>query len=270
MRFRVHLSRPFILAGAISLPLLVGAASPPLVDHLRMLTTTFVSPVLEVQAQITRFAQDQTRALLELPHLRRNNEVLRSEVQGLKRDLVRLEELKQERARLEELLHLKKSFSGKVVAAHVIQHDPSLWGHYIVIDKGEADGIRENTILMNSQGLVGKAVSTGAHSSRAILLVDHESRVSAMNQRTRDVGLAGGNDTLLLRMIYLDRDAQIAIGDTIITSGLGGVYPKGIPIGTVQMIGEDETELTLFAVVKPFVPFSKLEEVLCVFFTTES
>jgi len=102
------------------------------------------------------------------------------------------------------------------------------------------------------------------YSSRAILLTDSEARASALNQRTRDVGLIEGNGSLSLKMSYLDRQSNIQVGDMVISSGLGGIYPKGIPIGKVETVGTDKNNLSLFASVKPFASFAKLEEVLCI------
>ena len=85
-----------------------------------------------------------------------------------------------------------------------------------------------------------------------------------MNERTRDVGLIEGLGSSNLKMTYLDRNSDTQVGDVILSSGLGGIYPKGIPIGKVELVGGDKDHASLFAMVKPFVSFSKLEEVLCV------
>lgn len=269
MRIKAHLKRHLIIAGAIVLPLLVGAASPSLVERVRTVTVSATTPLLELQGRAIQFLGDQAEAILQLRGLKHRNAELESELKSLKAALVEFEELKREKARLASLLRLNKDLQYTTMASRVIARDPSHWSQYIVIDKGTTDHVRENTVLVHPDGLVGKVIASGPHSSRSILLIDRESRVSAINQRTRDVGLIEGTGTMLLKMTYLDREAKIEVGDTIISSGLGGIYPKGILIGKVHMIGEDDHQLTIYAIVKPSAPFSKLEELSCVFTRTK-
>ena len=260
MRFK----RPLFLAGAIIFPLLIGATFPNLVDHARTFTVSVTRPILEVQHRITYFFEAEITRLLEWRVLREENQKLRLEVERLKSELVRFEETEKKAERLERLLSLKDTVSGKGKAARVIARDPSHWAQYIVIDRGSHDNVRKNTVLIHPDGLVGKVVAAGGRSARAILLTDRGSRASAMNERTRDVGLIEGLGSSTLKMTYLDRNSDIQVGDVILSSGLGGIYPKGIPIGKVELVGGDKDRASLFAAVRPFVSFSKLEEVLCV------
>jgi len=118
-------------------------------------------------------------------------------------------------------------------------------------------------ILASDQGLVGRVASAGNHIARAILIIDGESRVSVTIQTTRDTGLleGRGDDPLLIKWLPLDSKAKV--GDAVITSGLGGSYPKGIPVGSIQSLSIDPDGLQMNAVIKPFTKFNKLEEVLC-------
>jgi rod shape-determining protein MreC len=260
----VRFKRSLILAVAVLSPLLVGASFSHFVDQARTTVTAAASPFLEFQDQITRWVQTGIQAVFEWPVLRQKNEALETDLKSLHRELIGLEELKQEKARLEALLNLKTSSYQRAAAARVIARDPSHWSQFIVIDKGSVDGIREDAVLVHPDGLIGKVVSSGRYSARAILLTDPESRVSALNQRTRDVGLIKGTGAFTLKMTYLDRESKVQVGDLIVSSGLGGIYPKGIPIGRVELVGEDRSQLALYAVVKPFVSFSKLEDLLCI------
>ena len=260
MRFK----RPLLLAIAILAPLLIGATFPGFVDQVRTLAVSLTAPVLKTQDQVGHFLKTELGYLIQWHSLRSENEALKTEVAGLRSELLKLEELKHEKERLEQLLNLKQRLIRPGVAARVIARDPSQWTHFAVIDKGYKDGVRKNTVLIHPSGLVGKVVAAGAHASRAILLIDGKSRVSALNQKSRDEGLVEGTGLLVLKMTYLDNTAEIHIGDTIIASGSGGVFPKGIPIGQVQLVGRDKDRLGVYALVKPFVSFSKLEEVLCV------
>ena len=260
----MRLKRPLFLVSAILIPVFIGAAAPHFIDQIRTFTISAAQPFLELQSQLVHFAKTQVQYIVEWPALREENQSLKAELNGLKAELDHLEEIKRENERFESLLDLKQKIGGRVFAAQVIGRDPSHWSQFIVINKGIRASVKKNTVLVHPEGLVGKVVSAGRQSARAILLVDAESRVSAMNQRTRDLGLIQGIGSPMLKMTYLDRFSNVQVGDVIISSGLGGIYPKGIPIGKVEMVGVEKDRLKLYALLRPFVSFSKLEEVLCI------
>lgn len=264
MREPLRIRYALFLLCALVLPVLAGVTSPNMVQHARMTATAVVQPVFQLQTSITLWAQKQIHYILEWPNLKKENEILKQEVASLERKLIEYPRLTQENKRLGTLLDLKNRLSGHPVPAVVIGRDPSSWSHYIVIDRGKKDGIRVNTPLIHPDGLVGKVVLAGRYSSRAILLTDRESRVSALDVETRDVGLIEGTGTMALKMTFLDPQAKVQVGDMIVSSGLGGIYPKGVPIGRVFAVGEEKGHLMLFAMVKPSVSFSKLEELLCI------
>ena len=258
------LKRSLLVASAVFFPLLIGATSPNFVHTLRDITTTAIRPILETQDQVATVIKTQVRSVVEWPKLLKRNRELEEQLASVNAELINVRELKEENKRLQSLLALKQGSEFKTVAARVIGRDPSHWSLFIMLNRGTKDGVHEDVPLLSAEGLVGKVVSAGPDSSRAILLTDSQSRVSVFNQRTRDVGLIEGTGSPLLKMTFLDRGADIQVGDTIVSSGVGEVYPKGIPIGRVQLVAEDENRLGLSAVVKPFVSFAKLEEILCV------
>lgn len=260
----MRLKKSLFIIAVILTPLLIGATSPQFVQNIRNFTVSTAKPFLEIQDNVISFTKTQVGYLLEWPKLRDENRALKEEIDQLKSELLGFEETKTKVNRLESLLRLKENFIKKGIIARVIARDPSHWSQFIVINKGSKDGIKKNTVLINSDGLVGKVVAAGSRSARAILLTDNEARASALNQRTRDGGLIEGVGGLMLKMTYLDRQSKIQVGDVIITSGLGGIYPKGIPIGKVELVGGEKKYVGLYALIKPFVSFAKLEEVLCI------
>lgn len=262
MRFK----KTLFLASAICVPLIIGGTAPKAVRAVRTSAISLATPLFNSQAEVAYFFKSTFRALLEFPKLEKQKQKLEREIEQLKGQSMIVSELKQENERLSRLLDLKGKItsSSKATAARLIARDPSQWSQYIIINKGLKDGVRVDTVLVHPSGLVGKVVVAGVHSARAIELVDRQSRVVGMNERTRDIGLVEGTGTSLLKMTYLDRDSKIQVGDIIISSGFGGIYPKGIPIGRVEQVAEEQDHLTLYAIVEPFVSFSKLEEVLCV------
>lgn len=266
MRFK----RPLFLAGAVIFPLVVGVAFPNVVEYARTSTISLIRPILKFQHTVTHFLKTEISHIAQWRTLREENELLHSKVEHLESELVRLKEMEKKANRLEKLIGLKDRTPGKGKAARVIARDPSHWAQYIIIDRGSRDGVRKNTVLINSDGLVGKVTISGTSSARAILLTDRGSRASALNERSRDVGLIEGLGSSTLKMTYLDRNSDIQVGDVILSSGLGGIYPKGVPIGKVELVGSEKDHASLFAMVKPFVSFSRLEEVLCVSPQTKS
>jgi len=165
--------------------------------------------------------------------------------------------------RLQVLIPLLDKQPKGITLAQVIFRDISLWNQSIVIDKGTSHGIEKDMVVISNQGLVGRVLAASHSTAHVILLTDFHSRVSCQSHESRDVGILCGEITKQLRVKYLDLNSTIKVGDTIISSGIGGIYSKGIPIGKVTMVGTDDDGLHLYALVDPFVKFSKLEEVLC-------
>jgi rod shape-determining protein MreC len=114
------------------------------------------------------------------------------------------------------------------------------------------------------EGLVGRIFEAGPETAKVILLSDPDSRVSSLTATSRTHGIATGNGTLKLELQYLDLDSEVAVDEIVISSGVGGIYPKGIRIGRVVNISRDSGGLHLLGTIEPFVNFSKLEEVLCI------
>lgn len=248
----------------ILLPLLVGAYSPQTVYAVRGLTTSFFKPFLESAHQAHLFVKEKRDFLANVFKFQAENKTLLERNRRLETDLKSMKEIKQENIRLKKLLQFKDSHPKKTISAQVISRDISNWSYYAVINKGYQDGVREDMAIVTGEGLVGKVVNVGTNSARVILLIDSESRVSSLVQETREVGLIEGTGGPFLKMTYLDLHTQAALGQTVISSGYGGIYPKAIPIGEIVQIGEDKNKLSSYAMVRPYPSFSKLEEVLCV------
>lgn len=184
-------------------------------------------------------------------------------IQELEGQLLRLKELDKENQRLTRLLGFSQTLSGKTIGARVIGADVTPWKKIVILDKGVRKGIRPDMVLVAPEGLVGRVLESDSFTSRAILLPDPDARVSALTATSRVQGVITGIGTEKLQMKYLALDSGVAIGEDVLTSGIGSVFPKGIQIGKIESIEKDSDGLHLLAVVKPSVPFAKLEEVLC-------
>lgn len=192
------------------------------------------------------------------------NERLRNEINFLKNRINELNEIKLENKRLSELLSLKQKSIYKVIASRVIGRSADSWSSVVIIDKGTYRGLRRGMVAVNHLGLVGRVIDVGISTSKIMLINDSNFAVSAVVQRSRQEGLVSGALGSNLVMRYLPKDADIKPGDSVVTSGLTEVYPKGILIGTVVDVDREFSGLSLYAVIKPAVDLAGIEEVLII------
>jgi len=166
--------------------------------------------------------------------------------------------------RLRSLLNFTKTISGKQIAAEVIGLDPSFWFKSATINKGSADGICKGMPVVIPEGIVGQIAEVSGSCARVLLAIDRNSAVDALVQRSRARGIIKGNSSEQYRFKYVLRKNDVRIGDTIVSSGMDGVFPKGIRIGQVADIVKRSSGLFQEVTVIPYVDFEKLEEVLII------
>jgi rod shape-determining protein MreC len=166
--------------------------------------------------------------------------------------------------RLRSLLKFRKTLSNRVLAAEVIGKDPSAWFKTIIIDKGRADGLQKGLPVVVAQGIAGQIIEISNHYSKVMLIIDRNSAVDALVQRTRARGMIKGLSADRCHFDYVLHQDDVRIGDTVIASGLDGVYPKGLRIGWVSEVIKPPAEIFQEITVTPYVDFEKLEEVLIV------
>ncbi len=166
--------------------------------------------------------------------------------------------------RLRNLIDFQKNISERVMAAEVVGKDPSTWFKTVIIDKGEVDGLFKGLPVVISQGIVGQVIEVSNHYSKVMLIIDSNSAVDSLVQRTRARGVIKGASTDQCRLDYVLRKNDVRIGDTIVSSGLDGVYPKGLRIGYVSQVIEHDADIFHEVIISPFVDFEKLEEVLVI------
>jgi rod shape-determining protein MreC len=169
-----------------------------------------------------------------------------------------------ENSRLTALLDLRETLPSDAVAARITSADASGLFHTATLNKGERHGVAKGFAVVAAGGVVGKVVATSPHAARILLLDDHASGVDALVRRTRARGIVEGGSKAGCRLKYVKRREDIRVGDKVITSGLDGIFPKGLPVGEIVHLGEEEHGLYRTAEVRPAVDFSKLEEVLVV------
>ncbi len=195
----------------------------------------------------------------------RDNEALQARVVALEGELLRVAELENENRRLADLLSLRARLQGNAYGARVIARDPGPLSMMLTVDRGARDDVRRGMAAVTPQGVVGRVVEVSATVSRIVLLTDHNSGIDAMVQRSRARGVVqGGADDGACYMNYLHRDADVQVGDRVLTSGLDGIFPKGLVVGEVVEVGRRHRGLLQAAVIQPSVALDRLEEVLLV------
>lgn len=195
------------------------------------------------------------------------NELLKARIAILESDYAAIDTYKAENERLLALLEMKNSNTElSLQGASVIGIESDNWYNVISIDKGSVNGVQVNDIVTTPQGLVGTVYEVGTTWSKVREITDVESSISAVCARTGDRGVIEGDYTLenqsRCRLNYLSKNAKIVIGDRIEISDTGSIYPKGVYIGKVVEIYDDEDGLTLTAIVESEVEFNSLSEVL--------
>ncbi|MGD9136147.1 MAG: rod shape-determining protein MreC [Desulfobacterales bacterium] len=223
-----------------------------------------IAPFQELVTRSLRFTRDIWRHYFYLVTISRLNQVLIQELNQAVEDQNKWHETELANDRLRNLIDFQKNISERVVAAEVIGKDPSAWFKTVIIDKGKTDGLTRGLPVVIAQGIVGQVVEVSAHYSKVMLIVDSNSAVDSLVQRTRARGVIKGESTDQCRLDYVLRKNDVRIGDIVVSSGLDGVYPKGLRIGLVSQVTAHDADIFHELIITPFVDFEKLEEVLVI------
>lgn len=189
---------------------------------------------------------------------------LKNENEQLKAEVTRLSEYEQQANTLTDLLSIKNTYNLTTTAASVIAHSTDSWSSTITIDKGSSSGISVGMPVSSSTGIIGQVSEVSLTTSVVRLITDENSGVSAMIQSSRAQGSLSGSADGTLRLTLVRTDQQVSVGDMVITSGLGGVYPRGLPLGTVSNITKTSGALYYEITVEPLSNIHALENVLVI------
>lgn len=194
----------------------------------------------------------------------REAEGLRQELAELKRELLAVEEIAQENHRLRALLEFKETVTLALEPARVVGRSASAWFRTIVLDRGSDHGVLTDSPVVTSAGVIGRVYEVGPKASRVLLITDPSSAVDAIVQRTRAQVVVEGRLGATCRLLYLARGDDAAVGDRVVTSGLGGVFPKGLLLGEITRVDVTLGDVFQRAELAPSADFSRLEEVFIV------
>ncbi len=192
------------------------------------------------------------------------NEQLRAELDRTIEMNSRFEETQRANERLRKLLDFKENVINDVMAAQVVGRDPNPWFRSITIDRGEADGLRRGLPVVVSRGIVGVVTTVAAHYSIILLIVDQNSAVDVLVQETRVRGLVKGNSVNHCSLEYVLLRHEVHKGDAVVTSGLDGVFPKGLRVGEISEVAKQNSGIFQEIYITPYVDFETIEEVLVI------
>ena len=223
-----------------------------------------VAPFQEAVNHSIRFAGGMWKHYFSLVSTAMENDNLKKELNLAIAKSNHLDEIELSNLRLRKLLNFQRTKANRVLAAEVIGVDPSSWFKAIIIDKGKSDGITKGLPVVMPEGIAGQVVDVSSGYSKVILIIDQNSAVDALVQRTRARGIIRGESTGQCLFQYVLRKDEVRAGDKIVSSGLDGVFPKGQPIGEVTEVVKRSSGIFQEVKVAPYIDFEKLEEVLVI------
>jgi len=252
----------FVLLSLILLSLSIGKGQEW--NPAEKFAIEIAAPIQKFFIRTVYFTRDIWRNYFFLVEARRENHLLKNQLNFLKLENRRYQELLLTNQRLQDLLKFQESTDEPLLPAMVTGWDSSGLFKSIIADRGTRDGIAVNMAVVNSEGVVGRVVSVSTHYSQVLLITDQNSAVDGLVQRSRGRGMLKGKGSSECYFDYVIKTCDIKRGDIIVTSGLGGLFPKGIYLGTVTEIEDSPYKLFKDVKVTPAVDFNKLEEVLII------
>ena len=262
-RNQIPLSSCFCLLLSLYL-LTAGARGQLKYDPIGPALLWFLRP-LEIGAQAaTVWFKELGQSSLTRTSLKNDNEQMRKRLQDLEAERNRLLETDATNKRLQQLLDFREQFPAASITASIIASSASTWFQSCLINKGSAENVRKGMAVVTPLGVLGQVVSVAARSAKVLLITDANSGVDVVVQRTRSRGIVSGSLEGGTVIKYVKRSEEIQEGDRLVTSGLDGVFPKGILVGTVGKVRKQQAGLFQHVEVIPAVRAAQTEEVLVI------
>lgn len=233
--------------------------------NVRYLLNSLVAPI-QYAADLPRTMFNDFYSLFSTrDQLLSSNQNLKREVMTLKSDLTLLDQYREENQRLRKLLGSEFVRDEKKVVTEVMAVDTSPYRHQVVIDKGRTDGVYEGQPVINEKGIVGQVTFVAAHNSRVLLLIDPNNAIPVQNIRNDIRVIASGNgQSDEIQLEHIPTSTDIDVGDMLVTSGLGGVYPEGYPVAYITDVDKDTRREFVSIKAKPVVDFDRLRYLLLI------
>jgi rod shape-determining protein MreC len=254
---------PLLVLGAFAL-MILGKADLVLIERMRATMADALAPILSFMSEPAARVADAIEQGRELIRLREENNQLRRENERLRQWQLVATRLEQENVQLRDLARLVAEPPSTMVSARVVADAGGIFVHSVLIGAGARAGIGKGNAVMTSEGLAGRVATLGDRSARVLLLTDLNSRIPVMIESTRERAMLAGDNSHQPRLLYLPSTAHPSPGERIVTSGDGGSFPPGLPVGIIADTGDAGAWRVL-----PFVDFNRLEFVRVVDFKIE-
>jgi rod shape-determining protein MreC len=268
VNFRSHSgTRRLVLVSVVLLLVvlfLLPSQSQGLLQYVSNPLGAVLSLPLQVISSIDNGISELWAGYVALQGIKEENERLRKDMDLLRGQNSQLREAAAATVRLKSLLEFKEQAASVMVAAQVIGRDATNSYRSVILNKGESDGIKPDMGVVTPVGVVGRIVKTTGASAVVLLVTDPNNAIAGLIQRTRDEGIVEGTHQGFARLKYIPLLSTVRDGDRVVTSGLVGGFPRGLPIGTITRIERSEGALFQSAEVMPDVDMSRLEEVLVI------
>jgi len=230
----------------------------------RKVTLDVVAPGEGVIGSAFQEVENTWKRYIFLVGLEEENRELRQRVAALSGEVNASREMLLECVRLRSLLGLKNSMDLPTVAARVVGRNRAFLFKSFVIDKGTADGVKVGFPVVVAGGVVGRIIEASWNTSKVLLIVDYNSRIDAFVQKSRIRGILEGCRDLTCVLKYVPRTEEVSVGEPVVSSGLAGVYPKGLLLGRIEEVKKEEAGLFQEIKVSPIVNVEKIEEVIVI------
>jgi rod shape-determining protein MreC len=252
----------FVVLSVILLSLSIGKGQEW--KPVEKLAVEVTAPIQKCFIGIVRLLRDVWRDYFFLAEARRENIRLKARIERLELENSEYQEILLTNKRLQDLLNFHNKPDDPLLPATVAGWDSTGMFKSIIIDKGSSEGVAINMPAVSSEGVVGRVVSVSPHYSQVLLATDQNSAIDGLVRRSRGRGMVKGNGSDECRFDYVIKTCEIKPGDVIVTSGLGGVFPKGLCLGRVKSVEDSPYKLFKDVRVIPAVDFNTLEEVLII------
>jgi rod shape-determining protein MreC len=236
----------FLLAAALGI-LLLGKADPLVFQRARTAVTDMTAPVLDALSRPAVTVSHIIEEARELARLRDENIILRAENERLLKWQNAARTLLAENKQLQELLGFSPPEDATSVTARVIGDSGGAFVRSILVNSGRREGVKKGNSALSGKGLLGRVAEVGDRSARVLLINDLNSRIPVVIERSREQAILAGDNSVTPRLLYLPITTTVQVGDRIVTSGHGGAFPVGLPVGVVTSISEEGVRVVPYA-----------------------
>lgn len=259
--------RAFLLFGAIStliFIIIISTVGRKEFGSLQKIALELIGPAQTAVSTVTNYCGDLWQDYKALWDVRAENKRLWDEVRKYQAATNEYREAVATNYRLRKLLDLKEALPPPTLTAEIIGKDPSLWFRTVTVNRGSSDGVQKGMPAVTVEGVVGQVMETSPSYAKILLATDPNSAIDVLIQKSRVHGILKGKGSSIYQLQYVLKNSDIRKGDMVVTSELGGVFPKGLPVGKVSKVVRNRRGMFQHIEIEPAVDFSILENLIII------